>query len=270
MKRKYIHRLQVLNPLTNSDIIGNVQYFMVKTRGLGSSESDIEKCTSPTVAAIDNTEPHDWTLSHHQVVPENAEDGAKLPDNLLKELKLEAKKLQINADQIIPLKKAKSRSLNITIMIPDLDSLQTELKAKVTPGTVTQFSMPIPETELENVAHKLYDSRSRILCFRNATSASVVPTSFLEWSKMIDQDWKERKPPKGPTPLSNYPSEAVMDAILFATDDDFLSRRDVRQIFADNALSPEDAVLFEMKEITEESGTRTLENIPETSRCSVM
>ncbi|KAJ3033419.1 hypothetical protein HK097_004855, partial [Rhizophlyctis rosea] len=37
--KKLIHRLHVLNPLTNTDIIGNVQYFMVKVKP-PSAESD--------------------------------------------------------------------------------------------------------------------------------------------------------------------------------------------------------------------------------------
>jgi hypothetical protein len=41
--RKLIHRLHVLNPLTNTDIIGNVQYFRVEKKGTLAGMDDISE-----------------------------------------------------------------------------------------------------------------------------------------------------------------------------------------------------------------------------------
>jgi hypothetical protein len=45
LKKKLIHRLHVLNPLTNSDIIGNIQYFMVK----GTPETTPKSLVNPMI-----------------------------------------------------------------------------------------------------------------------------------------------------------------------------------------------------------------------------
>ena len=37
--KRLIHRLLVLNPLTNSDIVGDVQYFMVRTKAMSESDN---------------------------------------------------------------------------------------------------------------------------------------------------------------------------------------------------------------------------------------
>lgn len=86
--KKLIHRLHVLNPLTNSDIIGNVLYFKVVYRAPKNVKGE-----TPVVPAIDKTaiigssiaeeETGDsWTLSSPAVAEATEEEGnlnAKMP-----------------------------------------------------------------------------------------------------------------------------------------------------------------------------------------------
>lgn len=54
-KQKLIHRMQVLNPLTNTDIIGPVLYFAV--------DAPLNEPPSPTVQEANEGTVHNWTLA---------------------------------------------------------------------------------------------------------------------------------------------------------------------------------------------------------------
>ncbi|KAI9094647.1 hypothetical protein DFS34DRAFT_628576 [Phlyctochytrium arcticum] len=63
----------------------------------------------------------------------------------------------------------------------------------------------------------------------------------------------------GTGPITQGPEETssavhVYDAVLFATDIDFLEQSRIRGIFRDNALTPDDAKLFEIPPVLEEDG----------------
>ena len=80
--KRFLHRLQVLNPLTNTDIIGHIQYFMVKSRENGTGSSPLEETPethksssraispfkldlpppSPSVREIESGSKQSWTL----------------------------------------------------------------------------------------------------------------------------------------------------------------------------------------------------------------
>lgn len=119
-------------------------------------------------------------------------------------------------------------------------------------------------------------------------SASLAPVSFLEWARLIERE-KQLLMEKvtadletyemmetmllSPGEIRNSPTvslehyatyekgtehQSVFDAILFATDDDFLSSSKIRKLFLVNAVLNDDATLFEMREYTGEEEQRTL------------
>lgn len=62
-----------------------------------------------------------------------------------------------------------------------------------------------------------------------------------------EKDEEEKEKESITTDVSDIDVE-MYDAVLFATDDDFLEKSKIRAIFKKNAVSPEDAKLFEMPE----------------------
>jgi hypothetical protein len=186
--------------------------------------------------------------------------------------------------------------------------------AKVVPGTLTRFTVPVPKDEIASIVPKTQLRNRRTLSYRNAVSASGVPASFLEWTRMIQEDKQklsstpivgnefdfdkvipfsspvdsfqstagifQLSPPTGvfqPSPTRLAPIQDVheendeneenqekvgisaiesqetaqivfYDAYYIANDNDFLETSKIRQIFKSNAIQPEDAKLFEMKE----------------------
>lgn len=68
--KRFIHRLHVLNPLTNSDIIGNVQYFMAKLPEKNPIQpSNSSQAVTSSIAT---------TPSQLGVIQENEEDNIKI------------------------------------------------------------------------------------------------------------------------------------------------------------------------------------------------
>ncbi|KAI8910211.1 hypothetical protein EDD86DRAFT_189849 [Gorgonomyces haynaldii] len=66
--KRLLHRLWVLNPLTNSDIIGDVEYFSVE--GLGyykDPEDDVRLTSSPLVLSPGGSAPKERVTHMHQV-----------------------------------------------------------------------------------------------------------------------------------------------------------------------------------------------------------
>ena len=63
--KKLIHRLHVLNPLTNTDIIGNVQYFLVQSEKIaGSSSEGIETNNNNIIIATSYLNPESTTITN--------------------------------------------------------------------------------------------------------------------------------------------------------------------------------------------------------------
>ena len=309
LKKKYIHRLHVLNPLTNSDIIGNVEYYLVKpTLPEGPQSPGIERsgpitistsnlpnshntdAISPSVFAIDRQEKAKWTVGKHKISNEEdlKSDNTQYPAPLVNS---ETKIVQFPMDSVFPVSRSskKSHSLNISILLPDERPFFNDSEnVEITPGVLTQFSVPIPAEKLNIVIPKTQSGNRRAFSYRNAVSASTVPVSFLEWTKLIEQDRtvieetseidfdkfdssRFDNHTENDTISMSSSQGQIYDAILFATDDDYLGSSKVRQIFADNALNPEEAKLFEMKEYTGDNrSARRDDNLVETSMCLVM
>ncbi|KAJ3117167.1 hypothetical protein HDU96_007720 [Phlyctochytrium bullatum] len=145
-------------------------------------------------------------------------------------------------------------------------------------GQITRFCVPLSPSDLEATTPKTAKSRRRSLSYANSVNASGSPASYEDWLALMaservenatNQDYdsvapfsKEAFSPKSP-PIAEEDEREVeiespksrseiktYDAVLFATDNDFLESARIRSIFKHNAVQPEDAVLFEMKPFT--------------------
>ncbi|KAJ3242309.1 hypothetical protein HDU81_005061 [Chytriomyces hyalinus] len=153
----------------------------------------------------------------------------------------------------------------------------SNLRVEIPPGCITRFAQPVSSgQELLPATHK---NRRRTLSYVNAVTASGVPASIEEWVQMVKEE-SETHQPQGAShdnadydrvnpfgspvktefePVRNSNQEVETDkqftayqAILFATDNDFLEDSKVRRVFKDNAVAPEEAALFEMTPVTSE------------------
>jgi hypothetical protein len=240
----------------------------------------VPDCVSPSVKSVEKGETLHWTLGH-QIV---AIDG--VPDDL-KSFKqnLDKKAVNVPASNVFqPKKSARSLSWNINVQIPN--SNFENIKMAISPGQVTQFAEPVPLDQISTVVPKTQKSQKRVLSYRNAISASGVPASFYEWARMLKNDHTgdnydnvdfSRLARSDQVQISEGErekdiNENTWDAILFATDDDYLSSTAVRRMFLENAINSADSKLFEMKEYTgDDEAPRTRDvYIPEQPMCELM
>jgi hypothetical protein len=163
-------------------------------------------------------------------------------------------------------------------------------KAPVTPGMVTRFAVAVPEDEMGTLVSSSY-SRRRKLSYANAVSAAGSHATVKEWMEMVKLDKAAGNAPVEDTdlvkhfgsgtapsprktnssPLKSFFSaisedegvyedadetedmeDIKWDAVLFATDTDFLEQSKTRLFFKNNAIVEEDAMLFKMKPFTGE------------------
>jgi hypothetical protein len=288
LKKKYIHRLHVLNPLTNTDIIGHVQYFKVQSNALKRKEViasplskgsiEILDCVSPSVAQIEKGELGRWTAGHNIVSEDSVMDG-QINEFVGKVLDKE-KCIDLPASSMFrPKKTARSLSWNITIKIPDSNLVDNPTRLDVSPGQVTRFAEVVPIEQVSSLIPKTQKHQKRLLSYRNAISASGVPASFHEWARALTEDREgsdydlvdfSQLARSDHIPSAATVESETWDAVLFATDDDYLSSSVVRRIFLENAINPEDSKLFEMKEYTGEEPPRRDMYLPEQPMCSLM
>jgi hypothetical protein len=140
-------------------------------------------------------------------------------------------------------------------------------KSPISPGAITRFSVPVPQEEVLHTP-STPPRRRRELSMVNSTAGHA---SFEKWvqsiqtdaamispskangnlivSSPIDQSIPEASPAEEDPSLTK-PKIISYDAVLFATDNDFLESSKTRSIFKDHACAPEDAQLFEMPPFT--------------------
>ncbi|OUM62472.1 hypothetical protein PIROE2DRAFT_61878 [Piromyces sp. E2] len=167
---------------------------------------------------------------------------------------------------------------------PTLD--HTEITT-IPAGTVTQFAKPVPKDQVLKIIPPTIKGRRRSLSYLNTLSATPKSNcSLREWLvymkkeslKLDEENQNEKKDYDSVNIGKDIPKEEVdiastipkteedeeeksnnsidvsdidlemYDAVLFATDDDFLEKSKIRAIFKKNAVAPEDAKLFEMPE----------------------
>jgi len=150
-------------------------------------------------------------------------------------------------------------------------------------GTVTQFAKPVPQDQVLKIVPPTIKGRRRSLSYLNTLSATPKSScSLREWLvymkkesiKLNEEGGDENNDydkidigkdnpkeedisntePKTEEEVKDNSSDIsdidleMYDAILFATDDDFLEKSKIRAIFKKNAIQPDDAKLFEMPE----------------------
>ena len=251
--------------MTNTDIIGNVDYFIVSRSDSANIESAI--ATTPLKKEIDNKVQPNWTYNH-RIMRDGGDSDDTLPSKALDFLGKTPKELQFQFNDVFPCRTKRINSLNITVKIPDSNILMGDSKVFVTPSTATRFHMPLT-SESETITSATKRRNDQLLCYRNAVSASIVPESFLEWARLLKTQTQSSKTEYNSEPKANS-KEILYDAVFCGTDDDYLCKKDMRDVFLKNALSPDDYKLFEMPEIKEEVSFDPVDTVPETARCSMM
>ncbi|KAJ3180188.1 hypothetical protein HDU85_004191 [Gaertneriomyces sp. JEL0708] len=160
-------------------------------------------------------------------------------------------------------------------------------RAQVPPGSVTRFAKPVSADEMPQVSPPTPERRRRMFSYVNTMATAGSTTSFETWLKIAKEEHKNspRSPQKevdglrmsltraleapsdstaallndstDQVPLSASTDESssdepviTFDAILFATDTDYLESSKIRAVFRQNALTPEDVKHFEMPEYT--------------------
>ncbi|KNE68044.1 hypothetical protein AMAG_13215 [Allomyces macrogynus ATCC 38327] len=149
-------------------------------------------------------------------------------------------------------------------------------KVSVPPGTVTQFAVPVPIDALPQIAPATPPRRRRGMSLSNSNQEDVA--GWMHQVRMAaalgasggaagaadapipeDEDpATTAEPVVEPTDPDAVAVDDVVfyDAVLIATDNDFLESAAVRAVFRDNALSPSDAALFELPPYTGESDSQ--------------
>ncbi|KAJ3056355.1 hypothetical protein HDU99_007416 [Rhizoclosmatium hyalinum] len=153
--------------------------------------------------------------------------------------------------------------------------MSTTPRIQIPEGSITRFAKPVSPQEVPPTQK----CRRRTLSYLNAVNSSGQQASFEEWVLMVKSENSRREaageelldydevnpfasPERGmPNMISEEEEEVeeskedeitTYDAILFATDDDFLESSRIRAVFRDNAVLPEEAKLFEMTPVTSE------------------
>ena len=163
-----------------------------------------------------------------------------------------------------------------------IQSNGTSPKKSAPPGIITRFNIPVPQGQVEAQTPVTHHDRRRSLSYANVLSDSGEKRSVEEWVNQL-KDRPEglnneilrsptKKTPTKASPLKQPIQEepvpeppqqqeeesgpkvvAVINAVFVGTDTDFLETSKMRSLFRGNSLSPEEAKLFEMPEVTEET-----------------
>ncbi|KAI9106058.1 hypothetical protein DFS34DRAFT_43629 [Phlyctochytrium arcticum] len=124
-------------------------------------------------------------------------------------------------------------------------------------GVVTRFAEPVSVHELRHVSPPTPTNRRRSFSYINSAAQKDTSPTFEDWLKttlaekrrlktspVSESEGSEQAEPT--TEKSDVPM--VYDAVLFATDTDYLESSKTRAAFRLNAVTPEDVKLFEMPE----------------------
>ncbi|ORX55226.1 hypothetical protein BCR36DRAFT_581272 [Piromyces finnis] len=174
----------------------------------------------------------------------------------------------------------------IDTAVSDQPTLEHTAITTIPVGTVTQFAKPVPQDQVLKIVPPTIKGRRRSLSYLNTLSATPKSNcSLREWlvymkkeSMKLDEDSENEKKDYDSVDIGkNKPKEVdiasappiidemeevkkdnssdvsdidldMYDAVLFATDDDFLEKSKIRAIFKKNAVTADDAKLFEMPE----------------------
>jgi hypothetical protein len=265
--KKYIHRLHVLNPLSNLDIVGDVLYFHVKPIKNKMLESQKESHQTKDLVPSESARKTDakssaqWTLAGPISSP--------LTEDFLDDYKKPSANRAVTYPVVRPLEMAQIKD-NFTIDMaqvnaPDAISPENlkpftlfiqERKVSILPkGALTRYNSPVSE----NLPDPKRGNR-RAFSWMNTNNFLKKQLNFEEWRALakkyketneeVDFD-KVENIAEISKPSIDATTETEYEAILFATDNDFLESVKTRSFFRANAMSPDDNKLFEMPVIEE-------------------
>lgn len=204
--RRMLHRLFVLNPLTNSDIIGEVEYFKVEAPVVAPIASPLhptaEDCalvTSPVVLGP-------WVRTHGTADV----DDKDVPDAS---------------------PKVRESKLKVMTRAPTARDMQRgadeSVKSPVPRGELTRFGEVVGDDEQLKLEKEAVSPK--VMSFQNALAQGT--PSFQTWVGTLGKASAQ---------------VTIWKAERFATDDDFLRQSDIRAFFRSNSLTPEEAQLYAM------------------------
>ena len=144
--RRLLHRLNVLNPLSNSDILGDVEYFSVEGMGCLPVDSPIHTQFPQVASPLSMKEDEPWTRCH-EVVDSTQDPVIETTDKKMSKLYVETKLPQRTA--VV---------------------LNQSIKSPLPKGILTRFSLPV-------------ESNTQVVEPKRACSLSNAGTgrNFGEW-----------------------------------------------------------------------------------------
>lgn len=278
--KKFIHRLHVLNPLSNLDIVGEVLYFVVSKKQAEKIKEETPVQQAFPVTSGDNTKNQFLIkkLSINTAVEKDIVDTLPQASPTVKDM--DANSLArwtmggpIASPMSDPVDIQPLSAVEMTL--PDRDSgildlkdgashpwLPTATKSKriqLNPGALTRYTVPLTAKEVDVVKPHTKRRNQRAWSFMNSINQMGPSLSLEEWRKLA----KSHSAVKGGSPVS-YDSidssitlqagntleanstESVYEAHLYCTDNDFLEQSKIRLYFKGNALNEEESKLFEM------------------------
>jgi len=288
--------MHVLNPLTNTDIIGNVLYFQIEndtTKGstsqtlgkplmsaqIASKEENVHlhntsEPVSPTVAS----NPKDSILPSHD--PDQREDRAELPGGWTLAGPKVALAIGEAGEPAVPTRKTSvasyvSRKLSRGVVpngfAPVSQTSQSDytkntsfaskkpknlaLQTLKTAATISPNSAPLPLMMRNGSLHLSQPASPRSPITAGHMTRFGIPISETDSTVKATPQYvsKMRSYVNSPSPTLEKFTESItkgtpiyFEALLLATDNDYLEQVGTRRVFAANALTPADVKLFEM------------------------
>lgn len=274
--KKLIHRLNVLNPLTNTDIVGDVQYFQVEEQ-TKSKEKIASTPTSPIandMAKRNNEILKRTSLMMQSSLPPsivinspsaNAEGAATWQSPLTDPDPETSTQPPISpvvnyAQDDIFIKSAlvsdASKSKKKNSMTPAKSPLKSPIVEVRAPemlmespkvenrksGIPTRFNSPIATDNMDTLNTPVMHRRE--FSAKNAANLGILISSQLENAEL---------------PVVHVKKRFVANFI--GTDNDYLEKSKMRAHFRENALFPEDCYLFEMPEFVAQPNRVQMEMI---------
>jgi hypothetical protein len=255
--KKFIHRLHVLNPLSNLDIVGDVLYFHVKPK-IKKTHSDQDGDIVPSESAIktDTKTYAQWTLAG----PISSPLTEDFPDENIKTSTGRAFTYPVvRPEAMVQIKE------NMTINMIPVDGTHAispqkleafasciqERKISIIPkGALTRYTSPISELQPDSDR-----GNRRAFSWMNTNNCLKNQLNFEEWKfaakKANAEEEKVEKKLKESEAATSTTIETEYEALLFATDNDFLESVKTRKFFRENAVSTQDNKLFEMPAVEE-------------------
>ncbi|KAI8612420.1 hypothetical protein BC830DRAFT_562341 [Chytriomyces sp. MP71] len=138
------------------------------------------------------------------------------------------------------------------------------LRIHIPEGNITRFGRTLTPDELH--FPRTHKNRRRHLSYANAVTAAGSPASVEDWMLLVSEDGNrdldgedvdhdavdEFGARTAHVAAHDDADFSTHDAVLFATDSDFLESSAIRRLFKLNACVAQDAVLFEMTPVTTE------------------